>query len=171
MKMKTKPKLYIKNSSEKIIKEGYKYLSTPYRLGAKPFQTNEFDCSSFIQFLYGQLRILLPRTSREQSLLGEKIEKKQLKRGDLLFFTNRKRYKKKGINRVAHIAIFLGDNKMLHSCRYKGVTVSEFTEIINETKQRRWIDYYLFAKRLPDYYEYIMGDNNNDGLARSQSHR
>lgn len=159
--VKRKPKLTIKASGEKIIKEGYKYLSTPYRWGAKPFQTSEFDCSSFVQFLYGRFRIVFPRTSREQCLLGEKIEKDQLKRGDLLFFTNRMRCKKKGIEKVAHIAIFLGDNKMLHSCRDKGVTVSKFSEIINEAKQKRWSDYYLFARRIPNYMESLIGDNTS----------
>ncbi|MCV4234527.1 C40 family peptidase [Virgibacillus sp. LDC1] len=157
LQAKSKSKLHIKNKREMIIKKGYKYLSTPYRLGAKPFQTDEFDCSSFVQYLHSHFCIPLPRTSRQQSLLGKKVEKKELQRGDLLFFTNRWRYRRKGTKRVAHIAIYLGNNKMLHSCKEEGVTVSKLTEIINESKSKRWIDYYLFARRIPDCVEDKMG--------------
>lgn len=147
----------MKIQKERIIKEGCKYFSTPYHLGAKPFQTREFDCSSFVQYLYARSRILLPRTSRLQSLLGKKVKKEHLKRGDLLFFTNRCRCKKKGLNKVAHIAIYLGNNKMLHSCKYKGVTVSKLSEIINQSTRKRWNDYFLFAKRYPNVEHIVCG--------------
>jgi len=136
------------NTHEKIIIAGMKHMSKPYRLGAEPFQTKEFDCSSFVQYLYSQVDGILPRTSRQQSLIGKKIKKENIRRGDLLFFTSRARYSKKGTERIAHVAIFIGNDKMIHSCKMGGVVISKLSDVINKNDNKRWDDYYLFAKRI-----------------------
>lgn len=133
--------------SEKLIARGMALLGTPYRLGAKPYSTRAFDCSSFIQYLYKDLHVVLPRTSRQQSLVGLR-KTGRIHRGDILFFTSRARRHKKGIAKISHVGIALGNNKMLHSCKKKGVTVTDLRDPITSIRSTRWIDYFMFAKRL-----------------------
>ena len=104
-------------SANNIIKTGMKYLGTPYQFGAPSFQIKTFDCSSFVQYVYGLHGVTLPRTSRQQALTGQQVSIKEMKRGDLLFFTTPKRKKNTGVQRIGHVAIYIGNNKMLHTSR------------------------------------------------------
>jgi len=118
---------------EKIITTGKKYLGTPYKLGATPFKTDKFDCSSFIQYIFAKNGIKLPRKSTQQALYGTSIEFNNLKRGDLLFFYTKRT---KGIG---HVAIYLGKNKILHACRKKGVSYASL---------EKWKKKLLLIKRI-----------------------
>ena len=103
-----------------------KYLGTPYKFDASLGQTATFDCSSFVNYIYGLLDIKLPRNSRQQSKIGEEVSRDQIRKGDLLYFTTPARKDKEGVNRIGHVAVYLGDNKVLHTYRSGiGVTVTE----------------------------------------------
>ena len=82
---------------------------------------DHFDCSGFVYYVFKQNGIHIPRTSLLQSQSGEKIARKDLKRGDILFFDTHER---KHIN---HSGIYLGEGKFIHSSSGKayGVTVSD----------------------------------------------
>ncbi len=74
-----------------------------------------FDCSGFSKYVYQEAAgIEIPRTSRDQFSVsqGRKINKTELKPGDLLFFDTNKR---DGRNRVTHVGIYVGNNTMVHS--------------------------------------------------------
>jgi len=116
------------NKTEEIINVASKYLGTKYVYGATRlhngkgkfltgFTTSEFDCSSFVQYAYfygGQINLGL--TSREQALQGKNITGvANIKRGDLMFFTNANRLNNSGIEKIGHVGIFLGDNYILHT--------------------------------------------------------
>lgn len=128
-------------SVEKVIAAGMKYLGTPYEFGSNRNSTRTFDCSAFVRraFLDGA-GITLPSDSRAQ---GQFVKNKgnavtninQLKRGDLVFFMSYRGNSASayaGINkanqRITHVAIYLGDNKLLHtySKQSGGVLVGEF---------------------------------------------
>lgn len=112
--------------SDLIINIGLKYLGTPYKFDARLGQTANFDCSSFVNYIYGLADIKLPRNSRQQSKMGEEVQRDQIRKGDLLFFTTPKRKDLEGVNRIGHVAVYLGDNKVLHTYRVGiGVTVTE----------------------------------------------
>ncbi len=100
-----------------IIATGLEYLETPYRFNATPFQTETFDCSSFIQFIFHQNGIKLPRNSRQQFKQGNKVRLKEIVKGDLLFFTTEKRKHRTGIEKVGHVALYIGNGKILHTSR------------------------------------------------------
>ena len=105
---------------------GLKYLGTPYKYGAALKQTATFDCSSFMNFIYGQNGIALPRDSRQQSKQGTEIPLDQIRKGDMLFFTTPARKAKTGLQHIGHVAIYLGENKVLQTYRVGiGVTVTE----------------------------------------------
>ena len=135
---------------ESVIKRGFDFLGTKYVLGATRchdgngnkiagFTTTAFDCSSYMQyiFLYGA-GTLLNVTTRTQISQGKAVTG-DLKRGDLLFFTNASRVNNKGIERVGHVALYLGDNYILH-------TSSDYARA-EQITAARW-NYYITARRM-----------------------
>ncbi|MBP3963297.1 C40 family peptidase [Paenibacillus lignilyticus] len=105
-----------------IIATGKQYLGVDYKYGAKTTTTSVFDCSSFVQYIFKQHGIDLPRTSRQQAKVGTKVTKDQLQPGDLVFSdTNRD-----GV--INHVSLYIGDDKLLQTYRVGvGVTVSKFS--------------------------------------------
>lgn len=127
--------------TNKIIRTGLKHLGKPYVFNAPAFQTNCFDCSSFIQYIFSVNGIHLPRNSRQQFMVGQNIPFYRIKKGDLLFFTTKMRMYKTDIERVGHVALYLGNNQMLHTSRSgKMVTITEFDGY--------WRSVFLGAKRV-----------------------
>ncbi|MFX3623587.1 MAG: C40 family peptidase [Ectobacillus sp.] len=104
-------------TKERIIQTGLQYLGTPYVFNAPPFQTSCFDCSSFIQYIFSQHGIYLPRSSRQQFHAGTPIPLQNIQRGDLLFFTNKARKNRTGIAKIGHVGLYMGNNQILHTYR------------------------------------------------------
>ena len=134
---------------ERVIEIGAKYLGTEYVYGAtrlhngkgkllSRFTTSAFDCSSYVQYMYYYgANVLLDVTTRTQYVQGEEVEVDSLKRGDLMYFTNESRYNNTGIERVGHVALYLGDNYILH-------TASDYA-VIEPISKTRWS--YLMSVR------------------------
>jgi cell wall-associated NlpC family hydrolase len=59
-----------------------------------------FDCSGLMQYVYGQAGISLPRTSDAQADKGRRIDRSQLRPGDLIAFTDG--------GDVYHVAMYTG---------------------------------------------------------------
>ena len=135
---------------EKVIDEAYNLIGIPYVYGAvrlhdgkgnflKGFSVNKFDCSSLVQFsFYEGAKVLLDVTTRTQVVQGKYIPKNQLSRGDCIYFTNESRQYKTGIERVGHVAIYLGDDYILH-------TASDYARIEKMTASR-W-KFYIETRR------------------------
>lgn len=103
---------------EQIIETGHTYVGTPYKYAATS-GSGYFDCSLFTQTVFAAHGIELARDSRSQYSNSTKIEKKDLRRGDLVFFSLSKP------NEIGHVAIYLGEDKLLHATS-SGVAVTEF---------------------------------------------
>ncbi|MDQ0111896.1 C40 family peptidase [Paenibacillus harenae] len=120
--------------SIKLISESKNFIGTPYKYGAPAGVTYAFDCSSFTQFIFKGFDVSLPRTSTAQAAEGEKVAKGSLSMGDLVFFkTNGKS--------ISHVAIYAGNNKIVHSSSSKGVTLSSLNS-------GYWSKYYVTARRV-----------------------
>ena len=136
--------------TEKVISEGYKLLGVPYVYGAvrlhngkgkllSGFTSQKFDCSSLIQYIfYKGAGTLLDVTTRTQVKQGKYVAKSNLQRGDCLYFTNESREHLSGVERVGHVALYLGDNYILH-------TASDYARI-EKISAQRW-KYYIEARR------------------------
>lgn len=136
---------------ESVISEGTKLLGTVYVFGAvryhdgagnrlKGFTVAEFDCSSLMQYIfYKGANINLQMNTRTQVVQGKTVKKSELKRGDLMFFTNEARKDKTGIERVGHVALYLGDNWILH-------TASDYAKI-EQISAKRW-SYFIQGQRM-----------------------
>ncbi|MDD9266686.1 C40 family peptidase [Paenibacillus sp. GCM10023248] len=130
-----------KRKAERLIAKGMDYLGTPYVFGAKAGQTESFDCSSFLQYLFGTQEVKLPRDSRQMSQRGTEVSIGELREGDLIFFTTPKRRNRQGTERIGHVAVYIGGGLMLHTFRPGiGVTVSEL--------DGAWKDRFIKAKRV-----------------------
>lgn len=112
---------------------------TPYRFGSGPYeQTGTFDCSSFVQYVYGHFGITLPRSSIQQSNVGGTVNEPDLQPGDLMFFFTPGRYDS---NRtVGHVGMYIGGNQVIHTWGAPGVVVSDLNAY--------WRGRFLFAKRV-----------------------
>ena len=82
---------------------------------------DHFDCSGFVYYLFKENGVAIPRTSLDQSKDGEKLSKKDLKKGDILFFDTADR------KHVNHSGVYLGGGKFIHSSSGKAyaVTISD----------------------------------------------
>lgn len=100
--------------SKKIEIVAKKKLGKRYVWGASGTK-NTYDCSSFTKYVYRKNGISIPRTSIKQSKYGKYVKRKDLKKGDLIFFDTSKR--RKGY--VNHVGIYLGDNKFIHASSAK----------------------------------------------------
>ncbi|SFI83166.1 C40 family peptidase [Thermoflavimicrobium dichotomicum] len=122
--------------ADRIIKTGEKYLGTPYKFGAPSGQTKLFDCSLFVKQVFKENGISLPRTSRQQAKVGKTVSRSELKKGDLVFFST-----KSSGGRIAHVGIYAGNNRILHTWGPGGVRYDSLST--------RWLDQgYVTAKRV-----------------------
>lgn len=103
-----------------VIQAAQKYLKTPYQYGGTWETTKTFDCSSFIQKVFGEKGVVLPRTTFDQVKVGTKITKEQLQKGDLVFFDI------DGKGSLSHVAIYIDENTLLQASSSKGVDYTDF---------------------------------------------
>jgi lipoprotein Spr len=103
-------------SQFEIMNEIMGWLGTPYRFGGST--RKGIDCSSFTQTIYRSIaNIMLPRTARSQINVGDRISRKNLQFGDLIFFNTRRRVY------VSHVGIYLGDDLFAHASSRYGVYI------------------------------------------------
>lgn len=95
-------------TSTRLLTTADRYVGTPYIWGGTT--PKGFDCSGFVQYVFGRHKVELPRTSRQQSTVGSKVTARStsLRRGDLIFFAQNG-------SRVDHVAIYAGNNRIIHS--------------------------------------------------------
>ncbi|TNJ66003.1 NlpC/P60 family protein [Paenibacillus hemerocallicola] len=70
--------------------------------------------TSFTQYVYKLNGVSIPRSSRQQSKAGTYVPRSQLQPGDLVFF----------YSPIHHVAIYMGNGKILHTYGKGGVTIS-----------------------------------------------
>ena len=122
-----------------LLAEAQTYLGTPYRYGG--MTRNGIDCSAFVLSVFGAVTGMnLPRVAASQAQEGEKIEKDQLQKGDLVFFSHQ------GRGRISHVGIVEevspeGDVKFIHAATSRGVMISSLNDSY-------WGPRYRFAKRV-----------------------
>lgn len=124
---------------DKIIAEGMSVLGTPYEYGSPRillwggsdnpnFTGNTFDCSAFVQYAYYVgAGIKLQGDSRSQSREGQLIALDQLQRGDLIFMTTTMRQDWTGLERIGHVAIYLGNDEIIHTFGTGGVRIQQYS--------------------------------------------
>ncbi|MBJ2284124.1 NlpC/P60 family protein [Pseudomonas haemolytica] len=122
--------------SSNVLSRAVNVLGTPYRWGGSS-PSKGFDCSGLVKYAFNDVKAVdLPRTSNAMaSGHGLKVDRKDLKPGDLLFFKLKSR-------QVNHVAIYLGNDRFIHAPR-RGKSVS-----IDTLKKPFWDKNYVIAKRV-----------------------
>ncbi len=107
----TRDRANLTTLQEKIIADAQSWLGVPYKWGGNTRQG--VDCSGFVKNVYSNNGIELPRTAQLQFDYSTKINEREKAPGDLVFF-------RKG-NRITHVGIYIGNNRIIHSSSGKGV--------------------------------------------------
>ena len=84
----------------------------PYKNGGT--DPSGFDCSGFVQWVFAQHGIHLPRDVEMQFGAGRKIKVSDLHPGDLIFFHTEG-------NGASHVGLAIGGDEFVHAPSIKGV--------------------------------------------------
>jgi cell wall-associated NlpC family hydrolase len=106
----------------------------PYRNGGT--SPAGFDCSGFVQYVFGQFGVPLPRETRAQFRAGSRVGREQLRPGDLVFFTT-------VAPGASHVGIAIGDDQFVHAPSSRGVVRVE--RLSSDYWRRRFVG----ARRAP----------------------
>ncbi len=129
----------------KLIETAKSLLGTPYKYGAysNPEITPKegVDCSSFIQYVFKQSGIELPRSSILQAAFpGEEISDiNNAQLGDLIFFESDMGHYNHGLFPgrkiyVGHLGIYLGNDEIIHASNNEkahAVVIQKISELQN----------------------------------------
>jgi len=93
---------------EDVLHISRQFIGLPYTWGGR--SSFGYDCSGFVQMVFRQLGICLPRDARQQIDAPEcsEIAWGDKKRGDLLFFGS-------ASHSITHVALYLGENELIHA--------------------------------------------------------
>lgn len=106
----------------KVIDAACDWIGVPYLYGGNT--RKGVDCSGLVCMAFETgAGIRLPRSSSDQAEACRKVKRSAVKPGDLFFFTN-----KKGGGRINHVALYIGDNRVVHSTTSRGVIISNLDE-------------------------------------------
>jgi cell wall-associated NlpC family hydrolase len=102
-----------------IVSTALKLTGAPYRNGGS--DPSGFDCSGFVQWVFARNGTRLPREVRDQYEAGRKIDLREVKPGDLLFFETVSRG-------ASHVGLAIGGDQFVHAPSSRGVVrVERFT--------------------------------------------
>ena len=113
-----------------IISTALSFRGSPYRNGGS--DPSGFDCSGFVQYVYAMFGRRLPREVRDQYRLGEKVDRKDVKPGDLVFFETVSRG-------ASHVGLVVGGDEFVHAPSSRGVVRVERLSavVLGEPLRRR----------------------------------
>ena len=115
-----------------IISLSMNYIGVPYVFGGtSPYG---FDCSGYVQYVFANAGISIPRTADVQYDFGTPISTTDLVSGDLVFFSTY-------TYGASHVGIYLGDNNFIHASSSRGVT-------IDSLGSSYWSSHYIGARRI-----------------------
>ncbi|MFL0195418.1 NlpC/P60 family protein [Clostridium sp. WILCCON 0269] len=94
----------IMNTGNSIVDYALSFLGVPYVWGGTT--PSGFDCSGFVQYVYGHFGISIPRVSQDQQNFGTKIlDVNDLQPGDLVFWGNP----------AYHVGMYIGNGKYVEA--------------------------------------------------------
>ena len=110
--------------ADELIRMASDNLGSRYRAGGT--SKNGFDCSGLMYSTFSSLDIKLPRSSVEMAAIGTKVDAKEAKKGDLIFFKTR------GGSQINHVGMVVevcdGEIRFIHSSTQSGVIISSTKE-------------------------------------------
>lgn len=127
----------------RMLAEAERHKGKRYQMGATG--PNQFDCSGFTSYVFAKFGIKLERMAAAQYTQGQAVDKRNLRPGDLVFFT------RSSVRGVGHVGIVYsvdkrrGSFKFIHAAVSTGITIDDFAS------SAYYIKRYVGARRiLPD---------------------
>jgi len=150
-----------------VIREAMKYIGTPYLLGGET--TDGFDCSYLVQTVFRDAKnIYLPRITYKQAVVGETIDFKNKRPGDVIYFKGKWR------EGISHAAIYLGNNYIIHASGDEGMTTISYLgpywqDRLAVVKRFDSLSLRLDSKVVEEAYKalgvpYLAGGNTKEGF-------
>ena len=99
-------------SGSSVVDYATQFVGNPYVWGGTSL-TNGADCSGFVQSVYANFGVSLPRTSYEQQNAGREVSYADAQPGDLICYGG-------------HVAIYMGNGKIVHASNERdGIKISD----------------------------------------------
>jgi hypothetical protein len=123
--------------ASRIIPTAERYLGTKYVWGGSS-PDEGFDCSGYVQYVFGRHAVRLPRASRAQATVGTRLEPKwgALLPGDLVMFAEPG-------ESISHVAIYAGHSRIIHATSSGGKV--RYDDL--DTPRGQWFTRRLVAAR------------------------
>jgi cell wall-associated NlpC family hydrolase len=121
-------------ASPELVATALALRGTPYLNGGSE-PTRGFDCSGFVQWVFAQQGLLLPREVQEQYDRGRKIARDEVRAGDLVFFETVR-------HGPSHVGIALNSVEFVHAPSSRGVVRVE------SYKSAYWASRWVGARRI-----------------------
>lgn len=120
--------------------DGYALRSTALALRGAPYRNgganpSGFDCSGFVQYVFAQHGLSVPRVTKVQYQTGKKVGRKALEPGDLVFFSTI-------APGPSHVGISLGGDLFVHAPSEGGVVR------VDSLDQDYWRTRFIGARRV-----------------------
>lgn len=120
----------VNSPRDQIINHARSLLGSPYVWGGD--SPNGFDCSGFIQYIFQQEDITIPRTVSDIWNFSSPVDSPSI--GDLVFFETYKAG-------PSHMGVYIGDDQFIHAGLSNGVVTANLSDSY-------WQERYLGAKRI-----------------------
>ena len=123
------------SSAQELALRALSFVGVSYRHGGESPETG-FDCSGLVRHVFREgLGLILPRSSRDISRVGETIDRDALQPGDLVFFNTLRRS-------FSHVGIYLGEHRFVHAPASGGEVR------IEDIRQKYWTKRFNGARRI-----------------------
>ena len=123
----------VQQETQNVISYAKSLIGIPYKAGGT--SKKGFDASGFVQFVYQQYGVKLPRTSSGMFNTGQKTS--SLQPGDLVFYDTKNKTKKE----VSYVGIYIGSDKFIGVTEKKGVSIQNM-------KDGYWKSKYMGSKKV-----------------------
>lgn len=118
--------------ARRIVQSAIQYVGVPYVFGgSSPYG---FDCSGYVQYVFANCGMSLPRAADDQYEVGVPLEQRELRTGDLVYFSTY-------AYGASHVGIYLDDGRFIHASSSRGV-------VIDSLYDGYWVETYIGARRV-----------------------
>ena len=105
------------SKGQQIANTACQYVGYPYVYGGS--DPSGFDCSGFVQYIYGLYGYSILRTAEQQATEGYAVSRDQLQPGDIICFSY-------GSGYIGHVGIYIGNGQFVHACNSNtGVIITD----------------------------------------------
>ena len=102
----------VRTDAALIVRDALGLRGVPYRNGGS--DPKGFDCSGFVQYVFGRNGVKLPRETREQLRYGAEVRLAGIAPGDLIFFATTS-------TEASHVGVAIGGDEFVHAPSARGV--------------------------------------------------